>query len=303
MAIGYYLTVGVFMGIFSILTISLNILTGYAKQVSLGHAAFFGIGAYTSAMLTTNYGLTFWQALPCVIIITAFIGTLLGLPSLRVSHDFLVLSTIGLNFIVGGVFRYFSFFGGSMGIIGVPPPRMFGSPLGNMGYFLLTLAFLILTILTSYYFSKTWGRLAMEAMGEDEIAAKSMGINVPKFKTYAFALSSAYAGIAGALWAHYVGSVFPGNFSFDRSVAILSMLVFGGMGTIRGALLGAFLLRLFPELFRFIQDYRMLVYGGILVVMIRFQPMGLLGKGSVLWNGLEWFARKIRGGPIQEGTT
>jgi len=300
MAIGYYLTIGVFMGIFIILTISLNILTGYARQVSLGHAAFFGIGAYTSAILTTNYGLTFWEALPCVIIITALIGILLGLPSLRVSHDFLVLATIGLNFIVGGVFNYFPFFGGSMGIIGIPSPQLFGKPLNNMGYFLLTLAFVLITTLTSYYFSKTWARLAMEAMGEDEIAAKSMGINVPKFKIYAFAISSAYAGIAGSLWAHYVGSVFPGHFGFDCSVAILSMLVFGGMGTIRGAIFGAFLLRLFPELFRFIQNYRMFIYGGILVLMIIFQPMGLLGKGSFIWNGMQWFVRRLKGQYIRE---
>jgi branched-chain amino acid transport system permease protein len=301
MAIGYYLTVGSFMGIFIILTLSLNILTGYAKQVSLGHAAFFGIGAYASAILTTSYGLTFWQALPCTIIITALIGTLLGLPSLRVSHDFLVLATIGLNFIMAGVFNYFPFFGGSMGIIGVPAPRIFGQPVGNTGYFLLTFGFVILAILTSYYFSKTWGRLAMEAMGEDEVAAKSMGINVPKFKIYAFAISSAYAGIAGSLWAHYVGSVFPGNFSFDRSVAILSMLVLGGMGTIRGAITGAFLLRLLPESFRFVQNYRMLIYGGILVLMIAFQPMGLLGKGSILWNGIQRFAGMLKGKRTREG--
>lgn len=287
MALGYLLTVGTFIGIFMILTVSLNILTGYAKQVSLGHAAFFGIGAYSSAILTVNYGLTFWEALPCAIIITMIVGIFLGLPSLRVSHDFLVLATIGLNFIVGSIFKYFSFFGGSMGIIGVPLPQLFGHPLSNSGYFIMTTLFVLISIATSYYFSKTWGRLAMEAFGEDEVAAKAMGINVPKFKVYAFAISSAYAGIAGALWAHYVGSVFPGNFTFDRSVDILAMLVLGGMGTIRGAVLGAFILQFLPEALRFIENYRMLISGGVLVLMILFQPMGLLGKGSLLWNGVE----------------
>lgn len=294
MALGYLLTVGTFTGIYMILTISLNILTGYAKQVSLGHAAFFGIGAYTSAILTVHYGLSFWAALPCVIFVTMIVGAFLGLPSLRVSQDFLVLATIGLNFIVGAVFKYFSFFGGSMGIIGVPMPHFLGHSIGNMGYFLLTASFVILSIITSYYFSKTWARLAMEAFGEDEMAAESMGINVPKFKIYAFAISSAYAGVAGALWAHYVGSVFPGNFTFGRSVDILSMLVLGGIGTIRGAVLGAFILQLLPEALRFIQNYRMLVSGGVLILMIIFQPMGLLGRGSFLWNGTETLLRKMR---------
>ena len=294
MTLGYALTIGVFIGIFTILTVSLNILTGYARQVSLGHAAFFGIGAYSSAILAVKYGLSFWAALPITIVITALVGVFLGLPSLRVSHDFLVLSTIGLNFIVVAIFNYFPFFGGSMGIIDIPMPRLLGRPLSNLEYFILTLSLVFLTVLTSYYLSKTWGRLAMEAMGEDEVAAKSMGINVPKFKIYAFAISSAYAGIAGSLWAHYVGSVFPHNFSFDRSVAILSMLVFGGMGTIRGAVFGAVLLRLIPEFFRFVENYRMLIYGGLLVLMIMFQPMGLLGKGSFIWNGIESLLSRLR---------
>ena len=299
MPIGYILTVGTFTGIFMILTVSLNVLTGYAKQVSLGHAAFFGIGAYASAILTVKFGLSFWAALPCVVAVTTLVGVFLGLPSLRVSHDFLVLSTIGLNFIVGSVFKYSSFFGGSMGIIGIPTPKFFGHPLSTSGYFGLTLSFVILAIITSLYFSKTWGRLAMEAFGEDETAAKAMGINVAKFKIYAFAISSAYAGIAGALWAHYVGSVFPDNFGFDRSIDILAMLVLGGMGTIRGAVLGAFLLQVLPEALRVIQDYRMLVSGGILALMILFQPMGLLGRGSFLYSGFqslrERFRRRVEG--------
>lgn len=294
MPIGYILTVGTFTGIFMILTLSLNILTGYAKQVSLGHAAFFGIGAYASAILTVKFGLSFWAALPCVVAITTLVGVFLGLPSLRVSHDFLVLSTIGLNFIVGSVFKYSSFFGGSMGIVGVPTPELFGHTLGTPGYFGLTYTFVILAILTSFYFSKTWARLAMEAFGEDETAAKAMGINVAKFKIYAFAISSAYAGIAGALWAHYVGSVFPDNFGFDRSIDILAMLVLGGMGTIRGAVLGAFLLQVLPEALRVIQDYRMLVSGGILALMILFQPMGLLGRGSLLYRGFQTLGERLR---------
>jgi branched-chain amino acid transport system permease protein len=170
-----------------------------------------------------------------------------------------------------------------MGIVDIPTPTFFGKAFGTVGYFGLTFAFVTLAVLTSIYFSRTWGRLAMEAFGEDETAAKAMGINVAKFKIYAFAISSAYAGIAGALWAHYVGSVFPENFGFDRSIDILAMLVLGGLGTIRGAVFGALLLQVLPEALRFIQDYRMLVSGAVLALMMVFQPMGLLGKGSFLY--------------------
>lgn len=287
MAPEYLLTLGIFTGIFVILTVSLNILTGYANQVSLGHAAFFGIGAYTQAILVTRFGFSFWSALPVTIILSALIGGILGLPSLRVSHDFLVLTTIGLNFIMVAVFGYFDFFGGVMGIIGIPTPAFFGRPLSNLGYFLMVLSFVLLSIGLSYFFSQTWARLAMEGLGEDETAAKSLGISVPRFKIYAFMISSGLAGLAGSLWAHYLGSVFPNNFAFSKSISIISMLVFGGIGTIRGAVFGGFLLKILPEMFRFIGNYRMLIYGGILVLMMMFQPMGILGRGSFIWNTLQ----------------
>ena len=285
MASEYLLTVGIFVGIFSILTISLNILVGYARQISAGHAAFWGIGAYASAILTVRYGLSFWEALPLVVLITAAVGILLGLPSLRVSHDFLVLVTIGLNFIVVAVFSYSSFFGGSMGIVGIPRPMIGGKPLNNLAYFLLVIGFLLLLIFVNLRFLQTWARLGMEAMGEDDVAAQSLGIHIAKFKILAFALSAAFAGVAGSLWSHYIGSVFPENFGFLRSVELLAMLVFGGIGTLRGAVFGAALLVILPEYLRFIQDYRMLIYGGILIVMMMVQPMGILGKGSWLWEG------------------
>jgi branched-chain amino acid transport system permease protein len=295
MAFEYLLTVGVFVSIFSILTVSLNILIGYARQISAGHAAFWGMGAYASAILTVKYDLSFWEALPLVILITTLIGIFLGLPSLRVSHDFLVLVTIGLNFIVVAIFAYSSYFGGSMGIVGIPKPTVLGKPIGNLEYFLLAFGFLILIVIINFYFLRTWARLGMEAMGGDDIAARFMGINVPKFKIYAFAISSAFAGIAGSLWAHYLGSVFPEYFDFTRSVEILAMLVFGGMGTIRGAVFGAVVLVILPEYLRFIENYRMLVYGGILILMILVQPMGFLGKRSFLWNGAKYLKELMSG--------
>ena len=261
MTFGYILSICTFASIYAILILGLNILTGYTKQVSLGHAAFFAIGAYTQALLVTKAGLTFWSALPLSIALSMAIGVIMGLPSLRVSDDFLVLTTIGLNFIVMGITEYFDFFGGAMGIIGITMPTLWGRPISTSGYFTITVFFLMLALCVSYLFSRTWGRLAMEATGEDEEAAQSLGINTALYKIYAFALSSTFTGLAGVLWAHSIGSVFPRNFSFEMSVLFLSMLVFGGLGTIRGAIFGAFFLYLLPECFRFIENYRMLVYG------------------------------------------
>jgi len=282
MTFGYILSICTFASIYAILILGLNILTGYTKQVSLGHAAFFAIGAYTQALLVTKAGLTFWSALPLSIALSMTIGVIMGLPSLRVSDDFLVLTTIGLNFIVMGITEYFDFFGGAMGIIGITMPTLWGRPLSTSGYFAITALFLMLALCVSYLFSRTWGRLAMEATGEDEEAAQSLGINTALYKIYAFALSSTFTGLAGVLWAHSIGSVFPRNFSFEMSVLFLSMLVFGGLGTIRGAIFGAFFLYLLPECFRFIENYRMLVYGALLTMIVILQPNGMLGRGGLL---------------------
>lgn len=282
MTFGYILSICTFASIYAILILGLNILTGYTKQVSLGHAAFFAIGAYTQALLVTKAGLTFWSALPLSIALSMTIGVIMGLPSLRVSDDFLVLTTIGLNFIVMGITEYFDFFGGAMGIIGITMPTLWGRPISTSGYFTITVFFLMLALCVSYLFSKTWGRLAMEATGEDEEAAQSLGINTALYKIYAFALSSTFTGLAGVLWAHSIGSVFPRNFSFEMSVLFLSMLVFGGLGTIRGAIFGAFFLYLLPECFRFIENYRMLVYGALLTMIVILQPNGMLGRGGLL---------------------
>ncbi len=281
---GYLMTLGIFSSIYIILAISLNILTGYAGQVSLGHAALFGIGAYTSAILTVNLGFNYWLALPLSIVITALVGALLGLPSLRVHSDFLVLVTIGINFVVVALLKYTPFFGGPYGIMGIPRPTFFGKPMDTFGYFLYASGWAVLTIIFTYWMSKKYIRTAFEAIKEDEEAAEAMTISVPRFKIYAFAISAAFAGLAGSLWAHYMGVIFPDNFSFSKSIEIMTMIVLGGMGTIRGAVLGAILLVFLPEYLRFVSDYRMLIYGLIIVFTMLFMPSGLLGDRSITWK-------------------
>lgn len=290
----YLMTLGIFASIYAILAISLNVLTGYAGQVSLGHAALFGIGAYTSAVLTVNIGMNYWAALPLSILITALVGSLLGLPGLRVHSDFLVLVTIGINFVVVAFFKYIPFFGGPYGLVNIPRPTLFGKTLDTPGYFLYALGWAVFVILFTYWMSKKYLRSAFEAIKEDEEAAEAMTVSVPRFKIYAFTISAAFAGLAGNLWAHYMGVIFPNDFSFSRSVEIMTMIVIGGVGTIRGAVLGALLLVFLPEYLRFVGDYRMLIYGLIIIFTMVFIPSGLLGDRSITWRWTKIFKKGDR---------
>ncbi|MEJ2709867.1 MAG: branched-chain amino acid ABC transporter permease [Anaerolineales bacterium] len=289
----YALTIMIFVGIWVALALSLNILTGYAGQVSLGHAAFFGIGAYASAVLAVRYGMPFWIDFLAAIAITGIIGTFLGLPSLRVRHDFLVLATMGINFVVVAIFKYVDFFGGAMGLVNIPAPRFFGFTFrGGLPYLLLVVIYAGFTLLVSWYLSKTWAGLAFQTVRIDEQAAAAVGVSVPRFKIYAFGISAALAGGAGSLYGHFIGSVFPDTFAFVESIAILSMVIFGGVGTLRGPIIGAIILRVTPEMLRFVQEYRLTIYGALLVIMMLFQPMGILGDDSWLWRNLKRLFRR-----------
>lgn len=278
----YMITVSIFITIQAIVAYGLNIIVGYAGQISLGHAAFFGIGAYTAALLATKAGLSFWVSLPIVIVITGTIGLILGLPSLRVRDDFLAITTIGINFIVESIFLYIPFFGGAMGIGGIPRVSVMGIRLSNTGYLALCIVCLLLTVAISWWFRKSWTGLACMAIGEDETAASSMGISPVRFKLLAFVIGTSIAGLGGALYAHQMRFIAPSDFGFPVSVMILSLIVLGGMGTLWGPLVGAVILGALPELFRPFTEYRMLLYSVILLLMIRFQPGGLLGKDSII---------------------
>ncbi len=291
----YFMNVAIIVSIQAIAACGLNVIVGYAGQISLGHAAFFGIGAYASAILTTKAALTFWQALPLVLLIAAILGFILGLPSLRVKADFLAITTIGINFIVEAVFNYTPFFGAALGIGGIPRVVAFGKKFGNQEFLWLCLFFLLLTVVICRRFSRTWAGLACFAVRENETAASSMGISPVRAKLSAFVLGTIFAGLAGALYAHYVRFISAGDFGFPVSISMLSMVVLGGMGTLWGPVLGALILGVLPELFRPLINYRMFIYSALLLLMIRFQPGGLLGEHSFVMNSLRGlFARKER---------
>jgi branched-chain amino acid transport system permease protein len=279
---GYFITIFITIVIYAMLAHSLNIITGHAGQISLGHAAFFGIGAYTSAMLYTGAGFPFWISVPMAAVVAGIVGALLGIPCLRVRDDFLAITTMGINFVVEAVFLYIPFFGGAMGIGGINLPRWFGREITKPEYFILIFVVLVLLLLLDRRVGRSWIGLAWASIREDEEAARAMGVDVVRFKVLAFILGSAIAGLAGGFYAHFLTFIMPQNFGFGQSIVILSMVVFGGMGSRWGPIVGAVILGILPEVSRPIMEYRILIYGILLLSMMRFQPGGLLGAESIL---------------------
>jgi branched-chain amino acid transport system permease protein len=290
----YALTVLTLMGIWSIVALGLNVITGYAGQFNLGIGVYMGTGAYASAMLTTGAGLDFWLTLPCALAASALVGLLTGLPALRVREDALAVLTIGLVFVFESLLVYLPYFGGPVGIGRIPPATFNGSPLGKDGYLALVLVALALVIAATLYLKRAWIGLAWASIRESELAANVIGIHPARFKLYAFTIGAAFAGLGGVLYAHFIRYITPYDFGFLTSIYVLTMIVFGGIGTIRGAVLGACMLTLLPELFRFVQDYRNLVYGATLIALMLYEPRGLLGDGSVVWRWMVTQWRRAR---------
>ena len=282
----YYITILITIAVYALLAHSLNIITGRAGQISLGHAAFFGIGAYTAGMLCSKAGIPFWIDVPLAALGAGLVGALLGIPCLRVRDDFLAITTMGINFVVEAVFLYIPFFGGAMGVGGINLPGWFGREMSKTEYLFLILVVLGLIYLLDFLLSRSWIGLAWDSIREDETAAEAMGVDVVRFKVMAFVLGSALAGLAGGFYAHFLTFIMPQNFGFGQSIVILCMVVFGGIGTRWGPLLGAVILGILPEVSRPIMEYRTLVYGVLLLLMMRFQPNGLVGPGSILVNFL-----------------
>lgn len=293
---GYVVTILITIAIYAILAHSLNIITGHAGQISLGHAAFFGIGAYTAAILHTRAGLPFWIDVPLAAMMAGFVGALLGIPCLRVRDDFLAITTMGIGFVVEAIFLYTPFFGGAMGIGGIDLPIWLGREMTKSEYLLLIVAVIAVLFLLDFSLGRSWIGLAWSSIREDEGAASALGVDIVRFKVMAFVLGSALAGLAGAFYAHFLTFIMPQNFGFGQSIMILCMVVFGGIGTRWGPLVGAVLLGVLPEVSRPIMEYRTLLYGLLLVAMMRFQPSGLLGEDSILVRSFMKGVNRLRGG-------
>ncbi len=280
----YFLDVVVVAGIYVLLAQGLNVIVGFAGLLNLGYAAFYAIGAYTYALLNTRLGLGFWESLPLAAGSATLAGLLLAVPALRLRGDYLAIVTLGFGEIVRLVLNNWdSLTHGPNGITGIAPPSLWGLSLGklNLYYYLVFFTVILsVVVITRTKYSRI-GR-AWIAIKENEIAASSMGINTTKYKVYAFAFGSFWAGIAGILFAAKMRFVSPESFTFMESVIILSMVILGGLGSVRGAVLGAFSLVILPEVLREVQLYRMLILGAGLVLLMIFRPQGLLGgiKGA-----------------------
>ncbi len=284
----YIFHVLIMMGIYAILALSLNIIVGFAGLVSLGHAAFFGIGAYVSGLLMIN-GLGFPAAFFLSGIITSLLGLCLALPSLRVKDDYLAIVTLGFGIIIGLVFLNLEITGGADGLVGIPPVSLMGKPLySKPGFFGLVAGVLVVMIVTMYTLKQSKIGRAWAAIRDNDVSAAFMGINVYGYKTMAFITSSFWAGLAGSLYAHYTAYINPHTFNMHTSIMVLSMVVLGGIGSITGSILGAVLLILLPEILRPLADYQDIFYGALLVAMMIFRPQGIMGRVKIT----EMFGRK-----------
>lgn len=279
----YQVNIMVLALIFVVLGLGLNITVGLAGLLDLGYVAFFGIGAYTYAVLNSKFGLGFWPALPLGGLVGALFGILLGFPILRLRGDYLAIVTLGFGSIAKIVFENWEeVFNGARGIAGIDRPGLFGVDMSLDGvtiyiYYLMILLVLFTVFVTNRLKDSRIGRAWM-ALREDEIACVAMGIDMARTKLSAYALGAFWAGLVGVIFAARNTYINPNSFTFMESAIVLSIVVLGGMGSIVGVIIAALVLILMPEYLRAIAEYRMLVFGLVMVLMMVFRPQGLVAN-------------------------
>lgn len=283
---GYLLNVLVFVGIHSLLAIALNLLLGFAGQISLGHAAFFGLGAYLSGVLTATYGLNPWLALVVAAVAVSLLAFGVGFPILKLKGHYLAMATLGLGIIIYIVFNEaINVTGGPSGLSGIPNLSL-GSMVfdSDMKNFYLIWTFTLATMLLCLNLSHSRIGRALRALHDSEVAAQVMGVNAHLLKVQIFTLSACISAVAGSLYAHTMTFISPASFGFNFSVELVTMVIIGGLGSIYGSFLGAALLTLLPEMLRAFQDYDIIVYGALLILMTMFMPQGLIGIFAPLFS-------------------
>jgi branched-chain amino acid transport system permease protein len=276
----YFMRIMIILYIYSILAVSLNLVMGLTGLLSISHAAFFGIGAYTSALLALKGGLSFWLCLPAAGLVSAIFAFLVGFPVLRLRGHYLAMATLTFNEIIRLItYNWDGLTRGASGIPNVPAPKFFSFEFGShFSYYYLVFFFLLLTVLTvARIFYSHLGR-AFRSMKEDEILSQALGIEARTYRVFVFVLCAFYAGLAGSLYVHYSTFVSAEILDVFESVLLIIMVYIGGAGSVLGSLLGAVLVILLPEALRGLESYRMVIFGGILILVIMFYPHGLLGK-------------------------
>jgi ABC-type branched-subunit amino acid transport system ATPase component/ABC-type branched-subunit amino acid transport system permease subunit len=282
----YYLFLAALIGIGVVVGAGLNILAGSSGQVSLGHAGLYAIGAYAGAILATRLGIGFWAALPAAAIASAAVGTLLAMPALRVTGPYLAMVTIAFGIIVEhGLIEWEALTKGFGGIGNIPKPHLGATALTLGQYYYVVAACTAAALFLARNLGRSpWGR-ALVAVRDSEVAAESLGLYPPLLRTTAFAISAAFAGAGGCLYASLTGFVSPDSFTFQTSILFLLIVLFGGLGRVAGALVGSIVLMVLPELLHQFADYRLILYGGLLLASIYFLPQGIAGALD------DWLAR------------
>ena len=285
----YLISQMTFICVYAVAAVGLMLLTGYTGQVSMGHAAFFAIGSYVSAILTAK-GVPFLLSLPAAGILAGAVGIIVGRPILHLTGLYLAIATMGLAFIVNEILvRWESLTKGNMGFIVAPPsigPLVFDS---ETRFYYLAIVVLILSLLAARNILRAPSGRAMIAIRDSEVAAESLGINPAKFKTMAFAVSAFFAGVAGSLYAHKVLFINPESYTIILSIELLAMVIIGGLGSLHGAVFGAAFFIFLPQLIIMTKDYMPVylqnqtglegaLFGLLIILVMVFEPMGLYGR-------------------------
>ena len=284
-AISHYVDVMVFAGIFSLVNMGLSMLMGYAGQISLAQAAFFGIGAYSSGILTVHFGWNPWAAIPVGCMLAAVIAWLVGIPALRLKGHYLAMATLGFGVIVSIVFaEELRWTGGPSGLPDIPRLRLAGRAISNElhYYYLIWSVVLIALVFCLQVIHSRVGR-ALRAIHEQDVAAEAMGVPTARNKVQVFVLSAVLAAMAGSFYTHYVTFLNPSSFNLMWSIRFVLMVVVGGMQSIWGAILGTVLMTFVGnEWLQIFADYEIVVYGTVLLVVALFLPQGLVSLRPVL---------------------
>jgi branched-chain amino acid transport system permease protein len=254
-----------------ILAVSLNLIVGFTGQLCLGHAGFMSIGAYISAVITQKAGLPFIVSIFVGAIIACIFAALIGYPTLKLTGDYFAITTLAFCEIIRIVIMNIDAVGGARGFTGIPKETNFT----------LAFLFMVITVIIIYNIIHSSQGRAMLSVRENEIAAESMGINAFKYKMMAFIIGAFFAGLAGGLYAHYMGYIQPASFDFNKSIDYLTFVVFGGMGSLSGSIIATIVLTFLPELLRGLGEFRMLIYPLALIILMIFRPQGLLGDKEV----------------------
>jgi branched-chain amino acid transport system permease protein len=297
----YVMYIANIIGFAVIAAVGLNLLTGCTGQISLGHAAFVGVGGYTTAVLITRFGIPFWVALPFGGLVAAGVGMVIGIPSLRVKGLYLCIATLAAQFILEWVFVHWESVTHGIRGINVPPPSLGGFTFDTeRSFYFITLIVVIASVGFARNLLRTrWGR-AFVAIRDRDLAAEIMGINLFRYKLAAFAISSFYAGIAGGLWVSFMKVVTPEHFPFSLSIEYLAMIIVGGLGSVLGSIFGAVFMTLVPEILNILTGYsrefypgltqifipmKEVIFGMLIVGFLVFEPHGL----AEIWHRIKNF--------------